>query len=434
MGIRKNKKADILDMVITTPESNIVMTIEDYHKIMYPHATDAGYVGIATKKNGVWAQRMHLVTDWFNHVELSTNCYLSINTFYKPLRQIRSVRHLNAFFVDVDIYNAGVSQEDVYDAIDFYVRTERMLPPTMIISSGRGLYIIIKIEDVPGAYKKVRTLYDAIQQYLNELFADLGADSNAKDIARVLRVPGSTNTKASKNVEVLHYNPDAIYTMSMWAPFVDPFELQLSHNKSKKNKNSKKNITYLKNIYTLYKARASDILTLCYLRDYNVTGMRDTIIYIYHYFMMHIHRNEDVAMYNTLNLNDLFTMPLPQKEVKSYVKSSVRAYYDKQEDETKGYNFKNTTLIDKLGITSTEMKSMTTLINKRTKYDRNNNRRQIERRNNEGLTSRQAKKQENYTKIVDMYLAGYKQIDIAHKVGVSKGLVSQTIKKYKETT
>lgn len=433
MGIRKNKKADILDMVITTPESNISMTIEDYHNIMYPHAADSGYVAVATKKEGVWAQRMHLTTDWHNHVDLTTNCYLSINTFFRPLRQTRAARHLNAFFIDLDIYNAGVSKDDVFDAIDFFVRTERMLPPTMVLSSGRGMYLLIKIEDVPGAFKNVRVLYEAIQQYLFELFEDLGADANAKDIARVLRIPGSKNTKAQKNVEVLQYNPDAIYTMSMWAHFVDAFEERQKINKKTK-KESIKNITYLKNIYTLYKARASDILTLCYLRDYNVIGMRDTILYIYHYYMMQIHHNEQVALYYTLNLNDLFLQPLTAKDVKSYVKSSERAYHDNKKDRAKGYNFKTATLIDKLGITSTEMESMTTLIDKKTKYDRNNNRRKTERRNSEGLTSRQAKKQENYTKIVDMYLAGYKQIDIAHKVGVSKGLVSQTIKKYKETT
>nr|MBC9722018.1 hypothetical protein [Lactobacillus sp.] len=203
MALKKaklNRKTEILDLVITTSDADITMTMGDYHHVMYPHADDAGYVALATKKAGVWSQRMHPATDWFNHVDLTTNCYLSINTFFRPLRQTRAVRHLNAFFLDLDIYNLGVSQQDVFDAIDFFVRTERMLPPTMVLSSGRGMYILIKIEDVPGAYKRVRVLYEAIQQYLFELFEDCGADANAKDVARVLRVPASVNVKTGKNV------------------------------------------------------------------------------------------------------------------------------------------------------------------------------------------------------------------------------------------
>lgn len=429
MGLKKIKKTEILDMVVTTPDANLTMTIEDYHNVMYPNATDAGYLAVATKKEGVWAQRMHLATDWYNHVDLGTNCYLSVNTFYRPLRQTRAARHLNAFFIDLDIYNSGVSRDDVFDAIDFYVKTERMLPPTMVLSSGRGMYLLIKIEDVPGAYKNVRVLYEAIQQYLHELFDDLGADANAKDIARVLRVPGSKNTKANKNVEVLHYNPDAIYTMSMWAPFVDVFEDQQKINKNIK-KQSTKNITYLKNIYTLHKARASDILTLCYLRDYKVTGMRDTILYIYHYYMMQIHHDEQVAMYYTLNLNDLFTEPLTAKEVKSYVKSSERAYHEHKKDRTKGYNFKNETLIDKLAITSSEMLQLQTIIDKQTKYERNNKRRTP--RNEDGLTSRQVEKQHMLDKVEELRGQGYKQREIAEMLDISERHVKRICKEIRE--
>lgn len=421
----ESSKAEILDLVITTQDADITMTMGDYQQIMYPNADDAGYVAVATKKTGVWSQRMQLATDWFNHLDLTTNCYVSINTFFRPIRQKRAVRHLNAFFLDLDIYNAGVSQQDVFDAINFLVRTERMLPPTMVLSSGRGMYLLIKIEDVPGLYKKVQVLYEAIQQYLFELFEDYGADANAKDVARVLRVPSSTNTKTGKKVEVLHYDPGAIYTMSMWAPFVDVFENKQKVNKPKKQ-SIKSKIKYLLNGYTLHKARAIDIETICYLRDYKVSGLRDTILYIYHYYMMQIHHDEQVALYNTLNLNDLFSEPLTVKEVKSYVKSSVRAYHEHKKDRTKGYNFKNETLIDKLAITSQEMGQLKTIITKEEKYERNNKRRTP--RNEEGLTSRQADKAYMLERVQQLIDRGYRQKQIAEMLEVSKGRVSQIVK------
>lgn len=71
--------------------------------------------------------------------------------------------------------------------------------------------------------------------------------------------------------------------------------------------------------------------------------MRNNILFVYHYFMMHIHRNEQVALYKTLNLNDRFIDPLPKKSVASYIQSSVRAYHDYLKDKTKGYNYRNNT-------------------------------------------------------------------------------------------
>lgn len=37
--------------------------------------------------------------------------------------------------------------------------------------------------------------------------------------------------------------------------------------------------------------------------------------------------------------------PLPEGSFKSYIQSSIRAYYEHLEDRTKGYNYKNETLI-----------------------------------------------------------------------------------------
>lgn len=421
---------DVLDLVITTPNADIEMTLQDYHEVMYPRAEDAKYVAVATKKDK-WSQRMYKATAWLNHVDLTTNCYLSVNTFFKPQRRANSVRHLNAFFIDLDIYNVGVSQQDVFDAIDFYVKTNRMLPPTMVLSSGRGMYLIIKIEDVPGGLKRVKTLYEAIQTYFNDLFAEFGADPNAKDVSRVLRVPGSVNTKTGNKVEILQYNPEAMYTMSVMAPFVDAFEEKqkiYQKPKKKKEKQSNSKIGYLLNSYTLHKARSRDIETLCYLRDYDVEGMRNVILYIYHYFMLQIHHDEQVAFYKTLNLNDLFVEPLTEKEVKGYVTSSVRAYYENQDDRTKGYNFKNETLIQKLKITASEMTEMKTIINQRVKYDRNNKQRQKARRNDEGLTERQVSKEQLVKRVVELSTEGHKQKDIAIMLNISKGRVSQILK------
>lgn len=410
------------------------ITLSEYSETMYPKGDEGGYVSVATKDQH-WKERNVPISKWTSKVNLNTNCYVSINTFYKPERRIRSVRHLNAFFVDIDYYNVGISKEDVFHAIEFFINTDRIVEPTFVIDSGRGLYVIWKIEDVPGIYKQTKSLYQHIQQYIYELFKDVGADPGAKDIARVLRVPNSLHTQANKRVKVNYFTPEAIYTMSMFQQYVDPFEIyrnkvyKKAKNKPVSRSERKRNIKYLFNIYTLYKARANDLETLCKLRNYDLKGMRNNILFVYHYFMMHIHRDEQVALYKTLNLNDKFIEPLPENSVKSYVQSSVRAYYEHLEDRTKGYNYKNDTLIELYNITPEEQKQLKTIISQREKYDRKNKRRRQNRRNKAGLTPRQAKKQETINKVKALHEQGLKQVEIAKKLNINQSTVSRYINK-----
>ena len=45
---------------------------------------------------------MVTVLDWINAIDYDVNCYLSVNTYYKPQRNLRSVRHWNAFYVEFE--------------------------------------------------------------------------------------------------------------------------------------------------------------------------------------------------------------------------------------------------------------------------------------------------------------------------------------------
>lgn len=414
----------------TVREENAILI--DYSTVMYPKGNEGGYVAVGTKVDGIYKQRMVTVLDWINAIDYDVNCYLSVNTYYKPQRNVRSVRHLNAFYVDIDYYKHGVSFDDVMQALQHHIEYERIVKPTYIVDSGRGMYLIFKIEDVPGKYKQTKNLYSAVQQYICDLFADVGADYGAKDIARVLRVPTTMNTKANKRVTILEHNTDAIYTMAMFKELVYPFGLERTSEALVKAPRKKGKLKYLYNAYTLYKARSEDLKTVCKLRNYDVRGMRDKFLFVYHYFMMQIHQVEQVALYYTLNLNDDFVEPLEEKEVKSLVKSSVRAYYDHLEDKTKGYNYKNETLIDLLEITENEQANLKTIISKSIKYARNNERRKDSRRSENGLTKRQMDKQSILERVAQLKESGYKQSEIAKTLDISVPYVKKLYKELRQ--
>lgn len=440
LGIKKIKQQQQQQIELNY-NSNIGcgMTLGDYMEIMYPRPDESGYIAIA-QKNPVWQQEMYATETMSDIITGYSpyNLYLSVNTYYIPVRKNGTVRHLNALYVDIDTYNAGVGHSDILDAIDFLAKTERLPVPTFVIDSGRGMYLIYKIHDVPGGSLPARRMYQHIQSYIVDSYNDMGADYKAKDIARVLRLPGSINTKNNKMVQIVQYNPAAIYHMSDFREYVDPFDdyspkAQKSQTTQAKSQ-PKSQTKYIYNIYTLYKNRISDIAKICEMRDYDMVGQRDTVLYIYYYYQLHVHHGDKFAALKvTKNLNNLFAEPLPEKELESYMVSANRAYAENKKDNKKGYNFKTQTLINLLEITPAEQSQLKTIISAETKNDRDKERKKKQRRNSEGLTSRDAQKKANYEKIIELYLGGYKQTDIATKIGVSKGFVSQCVKKYKET-
>ncbi|MEE1132058.1 MAG: hypothetical protein UHX00_10615 [Caryophanon sp.] len=299
------------------------------------------------------------------------DCYYTPNTVYKPHRLAENARHINAFYVDVDFYKNALSFEETLDAIDFLVRTERLLEPTFIVHSGQGMYLFWQIESVPAKYKQVLKLFSHIQNFLIDTLKDLGADPQAKDVVRVLRVPTSTNTKTGKAVRILNYSKK-FYTMRCLQQFMNEalmIDLEAVQKPSPKQKKGRK-VKYLYNYFTLAVARASDLKTLCKLRNYEIKGYRNAFIHVYAYQMFLVHNHYHVVRHFTMDFNEALQTPLSKPEIEAIVKSTFKAYEGHRENISKGYNYKNETLIDLLAITEEEQQQLQTIISKREKLDR----------------------------------------------------------------
>ena len=81
--------------------------------------------------------------------------------------------------------------------------------PNLIIDSGRGLYLIWLLNSVPS---KALPLWKSIEEYLYSVLKPFGADRQALDPTRVLRVPGSINSKSKTIVKVIEQY-DYIYDL-----------------------------------------------------------------------------------------------------------------------------------------------------------------------------------------------------------------------------
>src|SRR5699024_5719448 len=233
---------------------------------------------------------------------------------------------------------------------------------------------------VPGKFKNVQKLYSHIQQYLIETMTGIGSDPQASDMARVLRTPGSYNTKSNSRVKIMK-SEDIVYAMRYLQEFMndnigyDQEEIEErnknAQNRKKGKSRKQKRLANLFNYYTLAIARETDIRKLCEIRNYDVEGFRNTIIHIYTYQVLLIDKNLHVARLKTKELNDKFINPLRKEEINEIIKSVYKAYESHLKDNKKGYNYKNETIIEKLEITEAEQVEMQTLIDKGEKQRRN---------------------------------------------------------------
>lgn len=287
------------------------------------------------------------------------NIYTSMNTFYNTYRRIECIKELKAHFVDLDIYKTKFTQEQILMNLEENYFNISIPRPNFIIDSGRGLYLIWLINAVPN---KALPLWKAIEEYLYNQLKDFGADRQALDPARILRVPGSINSKSNTKVEILdkyEYVYDIREIQKEYLP-----ELE---EKAKRRGRPRKTV-FIYRERSLYYARIQDIIKLCELRDYNLKGQRELILFLYRYYLNYFLNDTQKALDDVLDLNREFIQPLPEKEVIRATRSAETVYLNKDKE----YKYKNQTLIDLLEITEHEETFMTTIISKN-EYKRREN-------------------------------------------------------------
>ena len=106
----------------------------------------------------------------------------------------------------------------------------------------------------------------------------------------------------------------------------------------------------------------------------------------------------------------------------SEVRSSTKSNYIGK------YNYKNSTLVELLDISKDEMEYLSSMVTEDVKYERNNERRKRNRRNEDGLTKREAKKRANLIEVLKGTEDKISTKEIAETLGISDRMV----RKYKK--
>jgi hypothetical protein len=111
-------------------------------------------------------------------------------------------------FVDLDICKAakwrGLTPDEIVREIIWHCADADIPPPSIILSSGRGLYAKwFWTTPIPRA-EAGRAL--AVNRSLCRSLADFHADPNAVDVSRILRVVGTVNSKNDRPVDIVWIN------------------------------------------------------------------------------------------------------------------------------------------------------------------------------------------------------------------------------------
>lgn len=318
------------------------------------------YIDNVHSKSKGWITRSVIskdgYTQWhYKYAELKDldltgeNIYITLNTFYKPCRRLEYIKELNALFIDLDTYNTKFNKEQILMDLEQNYFNKKVPIPNYVIDSGRGMYLIWLINSVPS---KALPLWKAVQEYLYSQLECFGADRKALDATRILRVPGSINSKVKTVVGILD-EYDYVYDLR---EIQHEFLPELRPKEKKRGRPRKINFVYRER--SLYYARIQDITKLCELREYSLKGKRELILFLYRYYLCVFTEDVQKALEDVLELNSMFTPPLGDNEVRKATRSAERVYIDK----VKEYKYKNSTLIELLEITEDEERYMTTII------------------------------------------------------------------------
>ncbi|WP_459697959.1 hypothetical protein [Acidisoma sp. C75] len=164
--------------------------------------------------------RLHQMDFVLRHARTNVDTYMSQGLFDAPCRRALHLAWLTHAYVDLDIYKVGAGALNVGAqaiAIRQFCRDEGIPPPSIIVFSGRGLYLKWLWSHPIPRPAAGRAL--AVNRALVRRLAEWGADPQAVDVSRVLRVVGTVNTKSGeparllwqqeRNGEILTYDFDA---------------------------------------------------------------------------------------------------------------------------------------------------------------------------------------------------------------------------------
>src|SRR5690606_21526101 len=141
--------------------------------------------------------------------EGKTQQYISINAFdvdfnnKKFSRETTQLKQIRNIAIDLDQYKLGLEIPETLEELQNLVRKQVIPAPNLVLIS-RGIQLFYTINK--GASPDLSWLAGYITEQFIAKLQHLGADSQAKDMSRVMRVPNSVNERNNAIVKPYIWN------------------------------------------------------------------------------------------------------------------------------------------------------------------------------------------------------------------------------------
>ena len=380
-------------------------------------------------------------------IDANRDTWISQAEFWSSLRRVVNVKSIGLAFLDIDFYREDVEwgrgRTPERAAKDFAGLCDDFgIPrPSLIIYSGRGLQVKWFFETALPRMALPR--WNIVEKVLVERFALCGADPQARDSARVLRLVQTVNTKSKQVCRPIWVNTDengqpVRYDFEYFAECVLPIPRSMARQHVEKARQAAKtprnDISRGLNIETLNWNRVEDLRTIVRLRSGMPEGMRMQMLFYTVNFLALSHQITPATFYFEAaaiasEIDPTWTMR--SAELKT-VYAKMKDYLAGKTVEFNGrtypalYTPTNDTLINVFGITNEEQKELKTIID-----GTEHRRRQMAAIRQSGVMSRfdyEDRAEQRRVQARLLNAKGYSSRQIAAELGISRTTVSKYLK------
>ena len=235
-----------------------------------------GYIQIVKLKNGQVEKLENLKYTDLKNIKKYKNeedIFYAVNSSFNGKRGVKNLKNLRELYVDIDLHLEKFTEEELKSEVNWMITEIWLMAdrgaiprPSKAIITGRGVHIYWDLK--PSSYGALAT-WQSLEDFLYNKLKYLGADRQATDAARILRLPTTINSKTRTECYI-YIEENNVYDMySLREKYLN---WSNKHNKEYVKKEKKNNKINLYNSYTLHLGRARDIVKLVKIRKGNVMG------------------------------------------------------------------------------------------------------------------------------------------------------------------
>lgn len=392
------------------------------------------------------------------------DCYMSMNPLVVKDKHIKRdkehVGRLKWLYVDLDFYGSvykEFTKRQILGLLELDYFGKGIPQPTYVIDSGRGLYLLWRIDEHIKAYSR----WVSMQNYLAGQLEEFGADRKVtSDSARVLRCIGSINSKSGTEVHILCHQ-DVKYSLTSLirdyvicgkpsekmvkyarhiamaldipAPDVqdrdavkkfirenkEPANLFYQQKKGQKQiKKKKYRVLYRGTEYSLLLNRLKDLEKLLTKYRDKEGGCREHILFLYRYWQICITDSLEEGLSRTLELNGKLRHPLEQREVVQATASAEKYYL-----AGKIFRPSNQYVVDALKISDEEMLELSVFVSGKERQKRKqtrNKKNYLDKLKKMGKLTKEEQIRRRRSKVYKLLKKNYTAEEICQEMNISR--------------